>query len=341
MKGVPLVVLVVVLGLVLVAGLISSAAWANHIPGATYDGSTSTGGSLTFTVSADGSGIDVVTVGDPGGSACPSAFTVTIGYQGTPEGPLPIVNHAFKDSDPPYLFEGSFPGTGTAQGSFEYPLCSSVLSWSATIHSPPESPPPPSAPGTHPPSVPGAAPTCGGKAATIVGTNGKDVRKGTPGRDVMVGLAGNDKLSGLAGNDLICGGSGKDTLKGGKGKDKLYGQKGKDTLKGGAGKDILKSGGKDKNVQSPAPLPLSDSEADNAARYDAYQRFLSSAQGNNPDAFWGVEDCSRVSTYQVRCRAFMGFFPLPFIDYTCQWVAVVTRVGYAGLSLSREDELCA
>src|SRR5512139_1048952 len=59
------------------------------------------------------------------------------------------------------------------------------------------------------------APTCKGKPATIVGTNGRDVRKGTSGKDVMVGLGGNDKLSGLAGNDTICGGSGKDTLKGG------------------------------------------------------------------------------------------------------------------------------
>ena len=91
-----------------------------------------------------------------------------------------------------------------------------------------------------PPVGPAAtAPSCKGIPATIVGTNGNDVRKGTPGRDVIVGLAGNDKLSGLASNDLICGGSGKDTLKGGKGKDRLYGQKGEDTLKGGKGKDRL------------------------------------------------------------------------------------------------------
>jgi hypothetical protein len=93
-------------------------------------------------------------------------------------------------------------------------------------------------------------PPCKGKPATIVGTNGSDVRKGTPGRDVIVGLGGKDKLSGLAGNDLICGGAGKDTLNGGKGKDKLYGEAGNDTLKGGPGKDILKGGaGKDKQVQ--------------------------------------------------------------------------------------------
>jgi hypothetical protein len=97
---------------------------------------------------------------------------------------------------------------------------------------------------------PVAPPTCKGKPATIVGTEGTDVRKGTSGKDVIVGLGGNDKLSGLAGNDLICGGAGKDTLKGGKGNDKLYGEAGKDTLKGGPGKDKLKGGaGKDKQVQ--------------------------------------------------------------------------------------------
>jgi hypothetical protein len=86
------------------------------------------------------------------------------------------------------------------------------------------------------------SPTCKDKPATIVGTNGNDVRKGTSGMDVMVGLGGNDILSGLAGNDLICGGSGKDTLKGGAGKDSLLGQKGKDTLKGGGGRDLCKGG---------------------------------------------------------------------------------------------------
>jgi hypothetical protein len=128
-------------------------------------------------------------------------------------------------------------------------------------------------PGTIPtgpaPTLPGGAQaTCRGVPATIVGTEGSDVRSGSQGPDVIVGLGGNDTLSGLAGNDLICGGKGKDKLKGGagndqlsgqKGNDKLYGQKGNDklsgkagndTLKGGPGKDILKGGaGKDKQVQ--------------------------------------------------------------------------------------------
>ena len=97
------------------------------------------------------------------------------------------------------------------------------------------------APGTIPPPAKGG-PSCKGKPATIVGTNGRDVRTGSQGRDVFVGLGGSDKLSGKAGNDLICGGAGKDTLKGGGGKDSLLGQKGRDTLGGGKGKDICRGG---------------------------------------------------------------------------------------------------
>jgi Ca2+-binding RTX toxin-like protein len=95
-----------------------------------------------------------------------------------------------------------------------------------------------------------APPTCKGKPATIVGTNGTDKLSGTPAADVIAALAGNDKASALAGKDVICGGAGKDTLNGGKGNDKLYGQKGKDTLKGGPGNDKLKGGpGKDRRFQ--------------------------------------------------------------------------------------------
>jgi hypothetical protein len=109
--------------------------------------------------------------------------------------------------------------------------------------------PPP--PGTTPPPIgippPGSPPgtppvTCRGLNATIVGTEGSDVRTASQGQDVIAGLGGNDTLSGLGGKDVICGGRGKDTLRGGKGKDTLLGQKGKDTLRGGGGKDVCKGG---------------------------------------------------------------------------------------------------
>jgi hypothetical protein len=118
-------------------------------------------------------------------------------------------------------------------------------------------PPPPSGPGTSPPSSPATSPPpCKGKPATIVGTNGSDVRQGTPGKDVIVGMGGNDKLSGLGANDVICGGDGKDTLKGGKGKDSLLGQKGKDTLTGGGGKDVC-TGGKGTDTASKCEVEKS------------------------------------------------------------------------------------
>jgi uncharacterized delta-60 repeat protein len=83
---------------------------------------------------------------------------------------------------------------------------------------------------------------CGGKKATIVGTNGKDKLKGTRKRDVISAGKGKDTVKGLKGNDLICGGKGRDKLIGGPGKDKLFGQQGNDTLLGGPQKDKLKGG---------------------------------------------------------------------------------------------------
>jgi RTX calcium-binding nonapeptide repeat (4 copies) len=111
------------------------------------------------------------------------------------------------------------------------------------------------APGTGPGTAPGTGQsnkplaTCKRLPATIVGTDGNDVRVASPGRDVIAGLGGNDTLAGLGGNDLICGGAGKDKLKGGQGKDTLLGQKGKDRLKGGPGRDLCK-GGKSRDTAS-------------------------------------------------------------------------------------------
>ncbi len=50
-----------------------------------------------------------------------------------------------------------------------------------------------------------AAPTCFGKRATVVGTNGPDTLEGTAGSDVIAGLGGNDDMYGFGGPDLICG----------------------------------------------------------------------------------------------------------------------------------------
>jgi uncharacterized delta-60 repeat protein len=93
---------------------------------------------------------------------------------------------------------------------------------------------------------------CGGKRATIIGTNKKNKLKGTKRADVIVGLGGNDSISGLGGNDIVCGGSGNDKVSGGKGNDKLYGNDGKDSLSGDQGND-RESGGSGNDKVSGGP----------------------------------------------------------------------------------------
>lgn len=87
-----------------------------------------------------------------------------------------------------------------------------------------------------------AAPKCFGKAATIVGTSGRDRIAGTNGRDVIVGLGGNDTLRGRDGNDLVCGGGGHDFLAGNDGRDQLDGGGGGDGIQPGAGNDRIRGG---------------------------------------------------------------------------------------------------
>jgi Ca2+-binding RTX toxin-like protein len=89
---------------------------------------------------------------------------------------------------------------------------------------------------------PGGRARCRGKAATRVGTNGRDSIRGTRRRDVIAGLGGNDVVRGLGGNDLVCGGRGNDRLFGGGGKDTIYGEAGKDRIAGEAGADRLFGG---------------------------------------------------------------------------------------------------
>ena len=92
------------------------------------------------------------------------------------------------------------------------------------------------------PAAAHATPTCDGKAATIVGTNGNDRIQGTSGNDVIVGLGGRDRLFGGAGNDIICGGGGSDLLRGERGRDRLFGDQGNDRLQGNNGADYLDGG---------------------------------------------------------------------------------------------------
>ncbi len=80
---------------------------------------------------------------------------------------------------------------------------------------------------------PGAGVTCGGRAATLVGTRGNDTLTGTSGDDVIVGLRGDDVINGLSGNDTLCGNDGNDRLLGGFGNDLIIGGPGSDTAEFG------------------------------------------------------------------------------------------------------------
>jgi sugar lactone lactonase YvrE len=76
-----------------------------------------------------------------------------------------------------------------------------------------------------------APPTCRGKPATIVGSDGTDRLVGSRFADVIAGLGAKDRIKGGAGKDRICGGTGRDRISGGSGRDRCSGGKGADTGK--------------------------------------------------------------------------------------------------------------
>nr|MBA2599846.1 hypothetical protein [Actinomycetota bacterium] len=82
-------------------------------------------------------------------------------------------------------------------------------------------------------SASAAPPSCFGRRATIVGTDGSDVISGTRHADVIVGRGGGDRIEGNGGDDRICGGSGGDSLDGGGGRDSIMGQGERDLFVGG------------------------------------------------------------------------------------------------------------
>jgi hypothetical protein len=103
--------------------------------------------------------------------------------------------------------------------------------------------PAPPTPDPAPQPTPAAGPTCGGLAATIVGTQGTETITGTAGPDVIAALGGNDTVNALGGDDVVCGGPGADHLKGQGGSDRLLGQAGGDRLVGGPGGGDVCNGG--------------------------------------------------------------------------------------------------
>lgn len=72
--------------------------------------------------------------------------------------------------------------------------------------------------------------SCGGVAATIVGTPGDDQIRGTNGDDVIVAREGNDTILAMDGDDIVCAGKGDDVVGGGQGFDIIFGAQGDDEL---------------------------------------------------------------------------------------------------------------
>jgi hypothetical protein len=87
-------------------------------------------------------------------------------------------------------------------------------------------------PEVEPPTPP--APTCAGRAATVVLADGD---RPTARTDVIVGTARRDVILALGGDDLVCGGGGPDRLDGGPGADVLRGGPGRDDCHGRRGRD--------------------------------------------------------------------------------------------------------
>jgi Ca2+-binding RTX toxin-like protein len=85
--------------------------------------------------------------------------------------------------------------------------------------------------------------TCGGVAATTVGTEASELLIGTAGDDVIAGNGGDDRIIADGGNDRLCGGDGNDIIVAEDGNDFLEGGPGSDALAGGRGDDVMNGGG--------------------------------------------------------------------------------------------------
>lgn len=95
--------------------LTASPTHAHHIPGATYVGTHYAGGSVTLTVSADGSGITSFSATNvPGFSCTITSFSTSFGAA------PPITDHTFGFSTGGSTFgmQGSFPALQRVEGTF-------------------------------------------------------------------------------------------------------------------------------------------------------------------------------------------------------------------------------
>jgi hypothetical protein len=87
-------------------------------------------------------------------------------------------------------------------------------------------------------AFPSAGPIrCGGRPATIVGTDRGESIRGSKRDDVIATLGGNDRIRSKGGNDVICAGPGNDRIVAGSGRDRIRGGPGIDRCDGGGGRD--------------------------------------------------------------------------------------------------------
>jgi hypothetical protein len=125
------------LATVMLIGLASSPAGANHVWGGTYNGTVEGGGTVTFTISGDGNTVTSFQIQNVPGTPC----TIT---QATVSN-IPITNHSFtRTASSGLSATGSFPSPGNAQGtisfsqSFPPPGCTTgTRNWTATAPVPP------------------------------------------------------------------------------------------------------------------------------------------------------------------------------------------------------------
>ncbi|HEX5376362.1 MAG TPA: hypothetical protein VFW48_09410, partial [Solirubrobacterales bacterium] len=118
---------VVIATLLMLAGGVSTAS-AFHIPGATYTGTHSGGGTVSFKVSLDGNSIRNFRVEDYETEFCAVEF-IEHGAGAS------VVNNAFSFSSSllEFAYSGSFPGIQLAQGTFSDTECDTgTLTWTAS-----------------------------------------------------------------------------------------------------------------------------------------------------------------------------------------------------------------
>jgi hypothetical protein len=152
--------MVIALGSVLAA----SAARGAEVPGATYTGTHAGGGTIEFTVSADGTRLDSYRIRDVPGDTC--IFNAG-GDKGEWEG-APIIDHAFEYRlyDSSLILRGAFAGAQSASGTLRMsnqavpgvkPACDTgTVAWTASTTATPPAAAPQAASS---PSGPAASPT--------------------------------------------------------------------------------------------------------------------------------------------------------------------------------------